>query len=65
VVLSRRQTLEVCRLVTDWSGQGPIDLPGVVVRREGDRLLLSAAVPPQPGSPSILGDPDERGPAPS
>ncbi len=26
--LTRAQTLEVARLVTDWSGQGPIDLPG-------------------------------------
>lgn len=57
VVLSRRQTLEVCRLVTDWSGQGPIDLPGVRVRREGDRLLF-ARVEPDPGaSGRILGHP--------
>src|SRR5690606_9051967 len=26
--LTRVQTVEVARLVTDWSGQGPIDLPG-------------------------------------
>ena len=38
VTLSRVQTLEVCRLVTDWNGQGPIDLPGVRVSRDGDRL---------------------------
>ncbi|MWB99101.1 tRNA lysidine(34) synthetase TilS [Agromyces seonyuensis] len=30
VSLSRSQTLEVARLVTDWHGQGPIDLPGGV-----------------------------------
>src|SRR5690606_5695077 len=28
VSLTRTQTVEVARLVTDWSGQGPIDLPG-------------------------------------
>jgi tRNA(Ile)-lysidine synthase len=28
VSLSRSQTLEIARLVTDWHGQGPIDLPG-------------------------------------
>jgi len=43
VTLSRTQTLEVCRLVTDWHGQGPIDLPGVTASREGDRLAFSAA----------------------
>jgi len=42
VTLSRVQTLEVCRLVTDWSGQGPIDLPGVQASRSGDRLAFSA-----------------------
>ena len=43
VTLSRVQTLEVCRLVTDWSGQGPIDLPGVQASRSGDRLAFSAS----------------------
>ncbi|MET3637414.1 tRNA lysidine(34) synthetase TilS [Curtobacterium oceanosedimentum] len=42
VTLSRTQTLEVCRLVTDWRGQGPIDLPGVRAARDGDRLAFSA-----------------------
>lgn len=42
VALSRAQTLEVARLVTDWRGQGPIDLPGGVrARRVGDRIVLS------------------------
>ncbi|WP_258369815.1 MULTISPECIES: tRNA lysidine(34) synthetase TilS [unclassified Curtobacterium] len=76
VVLSRLQTLEVCRLVTDWSGQGPIDLPGVRVRREGDRLLFASTTSGPvsgsgrpvsgsgPGSPGrILGDPGGTGPA--
>ena len=40
--LTRAQTLEVARLVTDWSGQGPIDLPGCTARRVGIRLELTA-----------------------
>jgi hypothetical protein len=35
-------TLEVARLVTDWHGQGPIDLPGVRARRAGGRIEFSA-----------------------
>jgi tRNA(Ile)-lysidine synthase len=41
--LTRVQTLEVARLVTDWSGQGPIDLPGCRARRSGGRLEFTAA----------------------
>lgn len=42
VSLSRAQTLEVARLVTDWHGQAGVDLPGVrVVRREG-RLVFGS-----------------------
>ena len=40
--LTRVQTLEVARLVTDWSGQGPIDLPGCRARRSGGRLEFTA-----------------------
>lgn len=41
VALSRQQTLEVARLVTEWHGQDGVDLPGVrVVRRDG-RLRFS------------------------
>jgi tRNA(Ile)-lysidine synthase len=40
--LTRTQTLEVARLVTDWSGQGPIDLPGCRVRRVGGRLEFTS-----------------------
>ncbi|KJL45266.1 tRNA lysidine(34) synthetase TilS [Microbacterium trichothecenolyticum] len=40
--LSRTQTLEVARLVTDWSGQGPIDLPGCRARRLGGRVEFTA-----------------------
>ncbi|MBN9172246.1 MAG: TilS substrate-binding domain-containing protein, partial [Microbacterium sp.] len=40
--LSRTQTLEVARLVTDWRGQGPIDLPGCRARRVGGRIEFAA-----------------------
>lgn len=40
--LTRTQTLEVARLVTDWTGQGPIDLPGCTARREGTRIVFGA-----------------------
>ncbi len=42
MTLSRTQTLEVCRLVTDWRGQGPVDLPGVRASREGERIAFAA-----------------------
>ena len=49
VSLSRAQTLEVARLVTDWHGQGAVHLPGVRVEREADLLLFTAADPgPRP-----------------
>jgi len=41
--LTRAQTLEVARLVTDWRGQGPIDLPGCRAQRLGARLVFTAA----------------------
>ncbi|MDQ2698164.1 MAG: TilS substrate-binding domain-containing protein, partial [Actinomycetota bacterium] len=41
--LTRSQTLEVARLVTDWSGQGPIDLPGCRARRVGGRIEFTAS----------------------
>lgn len=40
--LSRAQTLEVARLVTDWRGQGPIDLPGCRALRVGGRIVITA-----------------------
>ncbi|QKJ18215.1 tRNA lysidine(34) synthetase TilS [Microbacterium hominis] len=40
--LTRVQTLEVARLVTDWAGQGPIDLPGCRARRIGGRVEFTA-----------------------
>ena len=42
VSLSWAHTVEVARLVTDWRGQGPIDLPGLTARREGRLLVFSA-----------------------
>lgn len=42
VSLTRAQTLEVARLVTDWSGQGPIDLPRCTATRRGNRLVFAA-----------------------
>lgn len=40
--LTRSQTLEVARLVTDYSGQRPIDLPGCRARRVGRLIEFSA-----------------------
>lgn len=42
VSLTRTQTVEVARLVTDWSGQGPIDLPGCTATREHGRIIFRA-----------------------
>lgn len=50
VALSRAQTLEVARLVTDWHGQGPLDLPGIRVERRGGRVhFVSTDVGPLTG----------------
>lgn len=43
VGLSRRHTMEVSRLVTDWSGQGALDLPGIKVERQGGLLIFSSS----------------------
>lgn len=43
VALSRVQTLEVARLVTDWHGQGAVALPGgAVATRAGAHVVFSA-----------------------
>ena len=42
VSLSRAHTLEIARLVTDWHGQGPIDVPGVWVGRADGRIEFRA-----------------------
>src|SRR5690554_3518735 len=43
MAISRVQTLEVARLVTDWHGQGAVHLPGVRVERHGHLLVFSSA----------------------
>lgn len=42
VTLSRVQTVAVARLITDWHGQGAVDLPGARVERSDGRLVFSA-----------------------
>jgi tRNA(Ile)-lysidine synthase len=43
VSLSRTHTLEVAKLVTDWHGQGPVHLPGVIVVRRDGLLCFQAS----------------------
>jgi tRNA(Ile)-lysidine synthase len=46
VALSRAQTLEIARLVTDWHGQGAVHLPGRIrVERLDGRLRFTAVQP--------------------
>lgn len=40
--LSRAHTVAIAALVTDWHGQGPVDVPGIVVSRESGRIVFSA-----------------------
>ncbi|WP_344072898.1 tRNA lysidine(34) synthetase TilS [Microbacterium sediminicola] len=40
--LTRTQTLEVARLVTDWHGQGPIDLPSCRAARTAGLIVFTA-----------------------
>ncbi|MCD2498593.1 MULTISPECIES: tRNA lysidine(34) synthetase TilS [Microbacterium] len=42
VSLTRTQTLEIARLVTDWRGQGPLDLPSCTASRHGNLLTFTA-----------------------
>ncbi|WP_245542799.1 tRNA lysidine(34) synthetase TilS [Pseudoclavibacter soli] len=42
--LSARHVHEVYRLVCDWCGQGPIDVPGGQVRRDRGRLVIATKV---------------------
>lgn len=41
VALSRAQTLEVARLVTDWHGQGAVHLPGIRVERTVGSIVFT------------------------
>jgi tRNA(Ile)-lysidine synthase len=43
--LSREHTLAIAALVTDWKGQGPIDVPGLTVTRVDGRLVFRARRP--------------------
>ncbi|ALJ22018.1 tRNA lysidine(34) synthetase TilS [Microbacterium sp. No. 7] len=43
VSLTRAQTLDVARLVTDWHGQGPIDLPACRATRTAAWITFTAA----------------------
>ncbi|MCP2031569.1 tRNA(Ile)-lysidine synthase [Okibacterium sp. HSC-33S16] len=43
--LSRQHTLAIAALVTDWKGQGPINVPGISVTRNGGLLEFSAQAP--------------------
>ncbi|MFM6974762.1 MAG: tRNA lysidine(34) synthetase TilS [Agromyces sp.] len=40
--LSRTHTVEIARLVTDWHGQGPLQMPGFTVRRVQQLLVFQA-----------------------
>jgi tRNA(Ile)-lysidine synthase len=40
VSLTRAQTLDIARLVTDWHGQKALDLPGFTAERRGRRIHL-------------------------
>jgi len=65
---SRSQTLEVARLVTDWRGQGPIDLPGVRVRRDGLLVRFEAsatATAPADASADPAAEPTATAPEPT
>jgi tRNA(Ile)-lysidine synthase len=50
VALSRAQTLEVARLVTDWHGQDGVDLPGVRATRRDGRLHFEARLEGKDGT---------------
>ena len=39
--LTREHTLQIASLVTHWRGQGPFDVPGATVRRDGDRIVFT------------------------
>lgn len=49
VSLSRTHTLAIAALITDWHGQGELQLPGIRVRREGDSVALRPAFEAEAG----------------
>jgi tRNA(Ile)-lysidine synthase len=59
VQLDRTHTLAVANLVTRWHGQGTLALPGIRVRRAGDRLVFQSTHADEPAPSQAL-----RGSAP-
>lgn len=59
--LSREHTLAVTSLVTDWRGQGPIDVPGISVSRIGTDLVFARRIGSSrtPGGERTAGDPPQ------
>lgn len=49
VSLTRGHTMAVAALATEWRGQGHIDLPGIRVQRERDRIMFGATDAAAPG----------------
>jgi tRNA(Ile)-lysidine synthase len=47
VALERVHVLAIARLVTDWHGQKPLDLPGVRVARQSGMLVFQSGGAPQ------------------
>lgn len=45
VSLSRKHTMAVTALATEWRGQGAVDLPGIRVERERGHIYFGAAEP--------------------
>ncbi|GAA4774838.1 tRNA lysidine(34) synthetase TilS [Microbacterium gilvum] len=54
VALTRRQTLEVARLVSDWRGQGPLDLPGFTAARTAGLVSLVARADDTPSADTTV-----------
>jgi tRNA(Ile)-lysidine synthase len=52
IALERVHVIAVARLVTDWHGQRPLDLPGVRVARQSGLLVFTRAEPQTFDTPS-------------
>lgn len=50
VSLSRAHTLDIARLATAWHGQGPLHLPGMIVRRDAGLIYLQSATELDPNA---------------
>lgn len=61
VSLSREHTLAIAALVTNWHGQGELQLPGMRVQREGDLIALR----PAPATPQMTSQTPPQTPAPA